>query len=96
MLVLLYVFSICLALKFIHIYYFEKVTKFCEISIVVTTQDKSKVEILKKFVAFSEYMNFTTSTNYLIMMIWRAILFRENKIFSNTSFPEFIYAVLNF
>ena len=46
-------------LKFI---YSEKATKFCEISTVdltVTTQDKSKVEILQKFVAFSEYMNFT-------------------------------------
>ena len=41
--------------------YFETVTKFCEISTVdwsVTTSDKSTVEILQKFVAFSEYMNF--------------------------------------
>ena len=41
--------------------YSEKATKFCEISTVdltVTTQDKSKVEISQKFVAFSEYMNF--------------------------------------
>ena len=41
--------------------YSEKATKFCEIftlplSIVHT--DKSKVEILQNFVAFSEYMNF--------------------------------------
>ena len=39
----------------------EKATKFCEISSVdltVTTLDKSTVEILQKFVAFSEYMNF--------------------------------------
>ena len=45
-------------LKFI---YFEKATKFCEIS----TEDlsyvvpvKSTVEISQNFVAFSEYMNF--------------------------------------
>ena len=45
-------------LKFI---YSEKATKICEISAVNLTgtpQDKSKVEILQKFVAFSEYMNF--------------------------------------
>ena len=42
--------------------YSEKVTKFCEISTLLltgTTQDKSKVEILHNFVAFSEYMIFT-------------------------------------
>ena len=46
------------SVKFI---YSEKATKFCEISTVdwsVTTSDKSTVEILQKFVAFSEYMNF--------------------------------------
>ena len=49
-------------LKFI---YSEKATKFCKISTVdltVTTQDKSTVEISQKFVAFSEYMNFTGGT----------------------------------
>ena len=48
-------------LKFI---YFEKVTKFCEISTLllsVCTVDKSKVEISQYFVAFSEYTNFTNS-----------------------------------
>ena len=47
-------------LKFI---YSEKATKFCEISTVdltVTTLDKSMVEILQQFVAFSEYMKFKT------------------------------------
>ena len=47
------------AVKFI---YSEKATKFCEISTLllsVSTVDKSKVEILQNFVAFSEYMNFT-------------------------------------
>ena len=42
--------------------YSEKATKFCKIfniDLTVTTQDKYKVEILQKFVAFSEYMNFT-------------------------------------
>ena len=39
----------------------EKATKVCEVSTLLlsgTTQDKSKVEISKHFVAFSEYMNF--------------------------------------
>ena len=48
-------------LKFI---YSEKATKFCEIStflLSVCTVDKSKVEILQNFVAFSEYTNFTCS-----------------------------------
>ena len=42
--------------------YSEKATKFCEISTLllnVCTAVKSKVEISKNFVAFSEYMNFT-------------------------------------
>ena len=45
-------------LKFI---YSEKATKFCEISTLILSTghtDKSKVEILQNFVAFSEYMNF--------------------------------------
>ena len=48
-----------LHLKFIHS---EKATNFCEIFILlltVCTVVKSKVKISKKFVAFSEYMNFT-------------------------------------
>ena len=48
-----------MALKFI---YFEKAIKFCEISTVdlnVTTKNKSTVEILQKFVAFSECTNFS-------------------------------------
>ena len=42
--------------------YFEKATKFCEISIVDLSYEvpvKSAVEILQSFVAFSEYMNRT-------------------------------------
>jgi hypothetical protein len=41
--------------------YSEKATKFCEISTLLfsyVVPVKSKVEILQKFVAFSEYMNF--------------------------------------
>ena len=56
-----YAFDLCL-LKFI---YSKKATKFCELSTVdltVTTQDKSTVEISQKFVAFSEYLNFTNKT----------------------------------
>ena len=44
----------------------QKATKFCEISYVVltgTTQDKSTIEILQNFVAFSEYMNFAEMGN---------------------------------
>ena len=47
-------------LKFI---YSEKATKFREISTLllsVRTVDKSKVEISQNFVAFSEYINFTS------------------------------------
>ena len=47
-------------LKFI---YSEKATKFCEISTVYLSYVvtvKSTVEILEKFVAFSEYMNFSS------------------------------------
>ena len=41
--------------------YSEKAKKFCEISTVglnVTTYDKSTMQILQKFLAFSEYKNF--------------------------------------
>ena len=44
-------------LKFV---YSEKATKFCEISLSTVHTDKSKVEISQNFVAFSEYMNFTS------------------------------------
>ena len=55
-------FITAIVVKFI---YSEKATKFCKISTlllsyVVTV--KSKVEISQNFVAFSEYMNFTTMT----------------------------------
>ena len=42
--------------------YFEKATKFCEISTLLLSHVvpvKNKVESLQNFVAFSEYMNFT-------------------------------------
>ena len=48
-------------LKFI---YSEKATKFCKISTLLLSYVvpvKSKLEILKNFVASSEYMNFTTN-----------------------------------
>ena len=53
--------KLSILLKFI---YCEKATKFCKLSVVDltgTTKDKSTVEIFQNFVAFSEYMNFTTS-----------------------------------
>ena len=43
--------------------YSEKATKFCEIFTLLLTVVKSKVKILKKFVAFSEYMNFNGNFN---------------------------------
>ena len=46
-------------IKFI---YSEKATKFCKIFtlfLIGTTKDKSKLETLQNFVAFSECMNFT-------------------------------------
>ena len=48
--------------------YSKKATKFWEISTVdmtVTALDKSTVEISQKFVAFSEYMNFTNSQSLI-------------------------------
>ena len=55
-------------LKFV---YFEKATKFCEISTLLLTTvntDKSKVEISQNCVAFSEYMNFTYPITYLCVV----------------------------
>ena len=54
--------------------YSEKATKFWKIStidLIVTTQDKSKVEISQNFVAFSEYMNFDSFylKNFLLQML---------------------------
>ena len=47
-------------LKFI---YSEKASKFCEILLLITVHTvKSKGKISQNFVAFSEYMNFTTFT----------------------------------
>jgi hypothetical protein len=52
-------FAKCIYLiKFV---YSEKATKFCKISTLLLSTvhtDKSKVEILQNFVAFSEYTNF--------------------------------------
>ena len=50
--------------------YSEKDTKFCEISTLLLSTvhtDKSKVEILQNFVAFSEYMNFTSISSFKIL-----------------------------
>ena len=45
--------------SYVKFIYSEKATKFCKISTVdLTVTDKSTVDISKKFVAFSEYMNF--------------------------------------
>ena len=49
--------------------YSEKATKFCKIIPLLLTAVKSKLKgkISQKFVAFSEYMNFTVIAVYLIM-----------------------------
>ena len=50
-----------IGLKFVH---YEKATRFCEISTLLLSTvhaDKSKVETLQNFAAFSEYMNFKTN-----------------------------------
>ena len=52
-----------LHLNIINFIYSEKATKFCEIFtllLTVSTVVKSKGKISQNFVAFSEYMNFTT------------------------------------
>ena len=51
--------------------YSEKATKFCEISTLLvtgTTQDKNKLEISQKCVAFSEYMNFNSESNLALKL----------------------------
>ena len=57
-------------LKFI---YSEKATKFCEISTLLLSYVvpvKCKVDILKNFVAFSEYMSFNSSNVPTIVYQW--------------------------
>ena len=52
--------------KFVNFIYSEKATKFCEISTVdlsYVVPVKSSVEISQNFVAFSEYMNFSTNSS---------------------------------
>ena len=51
------------AVGWLKLIYSEKATKFCQISTILLTVVKSKVEILQNFVVFSEYMNFTTHRN---------------------------------
>ena len=58
------IFDIFLLLKFV---YSEKATKFCEISILLLSTvhtEKSKVEILHNFEAFSERMKFINSLKF--------------------------------
>ena len=74
-------------LKFI---YSEKATKFCEISTLllsVCTVDKSKVEILQNFVAFSEYMNFKNVIPSLHCFICTTCLFYTWYIILVSSLP---------
>ena len=48
----------------VKIIYSEKDTKF----MTGTTWDKSKVEILQNFVAFSEYMNFKERVRFILFI----------------------------
>ena len=69
-----------LTVKFI---YSEKATKFYEISIVdlsYLVQVKSTVEILKNFVAFSEYMNFITR----VTLMWRVCVWNKYRVLHTT------------
>ena len=70
--------------------YSEKATKICEISTLLLTGtifDKSKVEISQNFVAFSEYMNFITISNYF-SLFWDSNL-------SHLSFGLFFLLQIN-
>ena len=54
--------------KYIKFIYSEKPTKFCKISTLLLSYVvpvKSKVEISRNFVPFSEYMNFNLETNFV-------------------------------
>ena len=55
--------------------YSEKATNFCEISTVDLTVDKSAVENLQTFVAFSEYMNFIEVNNIAFHKLKVILLF---------------------
>ena len=61
--------------------YSEKATKFCKIFTLLltgTTEDKSKVKISQNFVAFSEYMNFTTFIEQTVLCFVIAYLPTSN------------------
>ena len=65
------------SLKFI---YSEKATKFCEIFhllLTVCTVVKSKGKISQNFVAFSEYMNFTTKDKSPVEISQKFVAFSE-------------------
>ena len=70
-------------LKFI---YSEKATKFCEISTLILSYVvpvKSKVEILQNFVAFSEYMNFSSSVLHTLKQPKMQQIFTASYFFFN-------------
>ena len=73
--------------------YSEKATKFCEISTLLLSYVvpvKSKVEISKNFVAFSEYMNFTNIAEILTSNCEMGVLFLE-KLFQLRRMNLMIY-----
>ena len=61
--------------------YYEEATKFCLISTLhlsTVHTNKSKVEILQNFVAFSEYMNFIW-TSYFTKLLYKKVKMWLNK-----------------
>ena len=80
-------------LFFIHIVkfiYSTKATKFCEISsnyLTGSTQDKYLVKILQIFLAFSEYMNFTS------VFLWLLEVFEVSFNFFDAFFDEFFWGI---
>ena len=78
--------------------YFEKATKFYEISTLLLSYVvpvKSKVEISQNFVAFSEYMNFTYVRNFKVdsgvWMYYRQIDLRPPDLFCITSLHQLLH-----
>ena len=65
------------ATMFVKFIYSEKATKFSKISTIyltVTTKDKSTVEILQKFVVFTEYINSSMAFSHEFKLILNTAL----------------------
>ena len=62
------------AANLVKIIYSGKATKFCEISTLLLTTVKSKLDISHNFAAFSEYMNFKCQKEVrdFFQIVWRS------------------------